>query len=74
MLANLSGWHFLIVALVVLLLFGATRLPALAKSVGQSAKIFRREVKDLAADDATASQPGEVTEPVAAAGGSADPR
>ena len=45
MLGNLSGWHFLIVLVVVLLLFGATKLPALARSVGQSMKIFRNEIK-----------------------------
>jgi sec-independent protein translocase protein TatA len=42
---GLTGWHFLIILVVVLLLFGATKLPALAKSVGQSAKIFRNEMK-----------------------------
>jgi sec-independent protein translocase protein TatA len=50
MLGNLTGWHFLIVVLVVLLLFGATKLPALARSVGQSAKILKREIKDVSAD------------------------
>ena len=44
MLANLTGWHFLIVALVILLLFGAAKLPALARSLGQSAKILRSEI------------------------------
>ena len=44
-MAGLTGWHFLIIALVILLLFGATRLPALAKGVGQSMKIFKNEVK-----------------------------
>jgi sec-independent protein translocase protein TatA len=45
MLANLTGWHAIILLAVILLLFGATRLPALARSVGQSARIFRAEVK-----------------------------
>ncbi|MHB1172787.1 MAG: Sec-independent protein translocase subunit TatA [Lacisediminihabitans sp.] len=45
MLGNLTGWHFLIILVVVLLLFGATKLPALAKSVGQSMKIFKNEIK-----------------------------
>jgi sec-independent protein translocase protein TatA len=45
MLGNLTGWHFLIIALVILLLFGATKLPALAKGVGQSMKIFKNEMK-----------------------------
>ncbi|CAN5136530.1 hypothetical protein BH11ACT3_BH11ACT3_08340 [soil metagenome] len=46
MLGNLTGWHFLIVLAIILLLFGATKLPALAKSVGQSAKVLRNELKD----------------------------
>jgi sec-independent protein translocase protein TatA len=45
MLGNLTGWHFLIILAIVLLLFGATKLPALAKSVGQSMKVFRNEIK-----------------------------
>jgi sec-independent protein translocase protein TatA len=45
MLSNLTGWHFLIVLIIILLVFGATKLPALAKSVGQSMKIFRNEIK-----------------------------
>ena len=47
MLRNISAWHVIIVLLVVVLLFGAKRLPDLAKSVGQSMKIFKNEVKDL---------------------------
>lgn len=55
MLGNLTGWHFLIVLLVVLLLFGATKLPALARSVGQSMKIFRSEMKSDDQPDGTAT-------------------
>jgi sec-independent protein translocase protein TatA len=51
MLGNLTGWHFLIILIVILLLFGAPKLPGLAKSLGQSMKIFRNEVKDLRDDD-----------------------
>jgi len=52
---GLQGWHLLIVIGVILLLFGSTRLPALAKSVGQSMKIFRNEIKsgDPKSDDPT---------------------
>lgn len=50
MLGNISGWHAVILVAVILLLFGATRLPALARSMGQSARIFRSEVKQLAPD------------------------
>ena len=46
MLGNAFGWpHLLVILVVVLLLFGATKLPALAKGVGQSVKIFRKEMK-----------------------------
>lgn len=45
MSGNLGGWTGLIVLVVVLLLFGAPKLPALAKSLGQSLKIFKSEVR-----------------------------
>ena len=42
------GWTELIVILfVVLLLFGANKLPDLARSMGRSARIFKSEVKEL---------------------------
>ncbi len=59
MLGNLTGWHALILLVVILLLFGAPKLPALARSLGQSMKIFRSEVKnpDAPADPATSTAP-----------------
>lgn len=45
MFSGFTGWHALIILVVVVLLFGATKLPGLAKSVGQSMKIFRSEMK-----------------------------
>lgn len=60
MFANLNGWHMLILLAVVLLLFGAPKLPALARSVGQSMRILRTEVSTLndgdTADPAASSQ------------------
>jgi sec-independent protein translocase protein TatA len=46
-LGNLNGWHLIIILAVVLLLFGAPKLPGLAKSVGQSMRIFRSEIKTM---------------------------
>lgn len=43
MLQNLTGMHALVILAVVVLLFGASRLPALAKSVGQSIRILKDE-------------------------------
>ncbi|WP_051197289.1 Sec-independent protein translocase subunit TatA [Jonesia quinghaiensis] len=45
--------HWLILILVLLLLFGAKKLPDLARSIGQSMKIFKKEIKDLSEDDTT---------------------
>jgi sec-independent protein translocase protein TatA len=46
MFGNLfSGWHIVILIALVVLLFGATKLPALAKSLGESVRILRKETK-----------------------------
>ncbi|MDQ1545342.1 MAG: sec-independent protein translocase protein TatA [Actinomycetota bacterium] len=57
MLGNLTGWHFLIILVIILLLFGAPKLPGLARSLGQSAKIFKSEIKpeEKAGNDATST-------------------
>ncbi|MEU7819134.1 Sec-independent protein translocase subunit TatA [Pseudonocardia sp. NPDC049154] len=50
---NLGGWEIVILVGVLLLLFGAKRLPTMARSVGQSARIFKGEMRGLR-DDAPA--------------------
>ncbi|AZC13872.1 twin-arginine translocase TatA/TatE family subunit [Microbacterium sp. ABRD28] len=69
MFQNLTGWHFLVVLLVILLLFGAAKLPALAKSVGQSARVFKGEMKAMKDEDApsgdTTSSTASPTPPAA---------
>lgn len=47
--------HWLVLVIVLVLVFGATRLPVIAKSLGQSMKIFKKEMKDLRDDDAPAT-------------------
>lgn len=47
-----TGWHALIILVVILLLFGAPKLPALARSLGQSMKILRSEVRSDKSGDA----------------------
>jgi sec-independent protein translocase protein TatA len=51
MLGNLNGWHFLILLVVILLVFGAPKLPGLAKSLAESLKIFRNEMTSPKDDD-----------------------
>ena len=53
-----TGWHALIILVVILLLFGAPKLPALARSLGQSMKILKTEVRSDKADG-DAAAPGD---------------
>ena len=55
--------HLILILVIVLLLFGAPKLPGLARSLGQSMKIFRNEIKDPNKVDDEASDAS--TEPVA---------
>jgi sec-independent protein translocase protein TatA len=57
LLQNLTGWHALILLAVVLLFFGAAKLPTLAKSLGQSARILKHEVGEGAATASAAVYP-----------------
>jgi sec-independent protein translocase protein TatA len=65
---NLSGWTGLILLLVVILLFAAPKLPQLARSLGQSMTIFKKEIKNKDADDdaSSASAASTVSDPAAA--------
>ncbi len=47
----LRGQEWLIVLLVVLLVFGARKLPELARSLGSSAKEFRKGLDEGASED-----------------------
>lgn len=44
-MGEFSAWHWLIVAVVVLLLFGTNKLPQIARSVGSGLRIFRSELR-----------------------------
>lgn len=54
---NLSGPTALVLLVVILLLFGAPKLPGLAKSLGQSMKIFKREMESGRDDSAAPHAP-----------------
>jgi len=47
---RIQFWHIVVLVLVIVMLFGANRLPELARSVGESMKIFKNEIKDLTDD------------------------
>lgn len=69
---NLRGTEWLIIILLVVLLFGAKRLPDAARSVGRSLRIFKAETKGLVegesepVDAPTATAQGQATSSPAA--------
>jgi sec-independent protein translocase protein TatA len=52
-----SPWKILIVAVVIIVLFGSKKLPGAARSLGQSMRILKREVSDLHHDEEPGSAP-----------------
>jgi sec-independent protein translocase protein TatA len=55
---NLGGWTGLILLLVVILLFAAPKLPQLARSLGQSMTIFKKEIKNKDVDGESGTDAG----------------
>ncbi len=48
-----QAWHIILLLVVILLVFGASKLPDITRNVGRSMKIFKEEVKDLRDDGDT---------------------
>jgi sec-independent protein translocase protein TatA len=48
---DLGVWEILIIAVVILVLFGSRKLPDTARSLGRSLRIFKSETKGLRDDD-----------------------
>ncbi len=46
----LKPWHIVVLVVLVLLLFGAGKLPSLARNLGKSMRIFKSEVEELRGD------------------------
>ena len=50
-MSNFKGWEIIIILALLLLLFGAKRLPDAARGLGRSLRIFKAETKGLRDDD-----------------------
>lgn len=66
---NIGPTELIIIGIIVVLLFGATRLPATAKGLGQALKLFKKEIRDdedkPQAPEVTAQQhPAQLQAPV----------
>lgn len=56
-MGGLSPWHLLIFLAVVVLLFGAKKLPDAARGLGRSMRIFKSEVKEMQHEGKDGEQP-----------------
>ncbi|MBB5152612.1 Sec-independent protein translocase subunit TatA [Saccharopolyspora phatthalungensis] len=51
-----GGWELILIVLVLVLLFGATKLPQMARSLGQSARVFKAEARGMKSDEEAAKK------------------
>lgn len=60
------GAEWLVILAIVILVFGAAKLPDLARGTGQALRIFKSETKELREDDDKASKelPTSATEEI----------
>jgi sec-independent protein translocase protein TatA len=55
MFRALEPWHFIVLAVVVVVLFGGKRLPDAARGLGRSMRIFKSEIKQMNDEGPTTS-------------------
>lgn len=55
-MGEFSAWHWLIVAIALVALFGTNKLPQMARSLGQSARILKAESRGLSEDQRPAGR------------------
>ena len=60
---GLGGPELMIILVIILLLFGGAKLPALAKGLGQSIKEFKKAAKDDDAEDKSAKKKDDGNDP-----------
>ncbi|GAA1179784.1 Sec-independent protein translocase subunit TatA [Streptomyces hebeiensis] len=59
MIGNLKPLEIVLIIAVILLLFGAKKLPDMARSLGKSARILKSEAKAMKKDDEKSAPAGE---------------
>jgi len=64
-----SPWKILIVAVVIIVLFGSKKLPGAARSLGQSMRILKKEVQGLHEEETVPGGPSQAEASAAAATG-----
>lgn len=59
----LKPWHIIVLVVVLILLFGAKRLPDASRALGRSLRILKAETRGLAEDDVQAKAEAQATRP-----------
>jgi sec-independent protein translocase protein TatA len=59
-MGSLGPFEIIAIVLVILVLFGYKKLPAASRSLGQSLRIFKGEMKGMKSDDASARDQAQV--------------
>ena len=54
-------WHWIVIIVLLILLFGANKLPEIAGSLGKSMKVLKKEVKELKEEDAPAQKQAQIS-------------
>ncbi len=65
-MGSLSIWHWLIVLVVLVVLFGAKRLPDASRSLGRSLRIFKSEMQEMGGDGKKSDAEESAAQPPAA--------
>lgn len=50
MFGNIGGWEILIIVLLIIIFFGAKKIPELAQGLGKGMKEFRKAARDIQED------------------------
>ncbi|MGH3735916.1 MAG: Sec-independent protein translocase subunit TatA [Micromonosporaceae bacterium] len=58
----LKPWHIIVLVVVLILLFGAKRLPDAARGLGRSLRILKAETKNLSEDDVEAKADAQASQ------------
>ncbi|MEU7629681.1 Sec-independent protein translocase subunit TatA [Nocardia sp. NPDC049220] len=62
-MGSLSIWHWLIIAVVFVMFFGAKRMPDAARSLGRSLRIFKSEVSQMQNEGASSTTTAPTQQP-----------
>ena len=59
---GLEGWHLIVLAVIILLVWGGPKLPGMAKNLGESMRVFRKEMRTLGDEKAQDKRNKEKTD------------